>query len=436
MKTRRFFTPAFWGGCRTAGEAGGGARKFFTPPLRRGGGAADRQRGYTLVEAMIVLTVMLMLASSLGVTYYQQRKDGRIAETEATMEQVKEALVRYAAGHRTRRFFLVNQLATVPVHWEVPAQRPYLPCPDVDADGLEDRADGSNFIPANGLVMVNRFLYRSGQQPVCTAYKGALPWKTLGNQKYVDSWGNPFTYYVAPTHSDSLLGFDQETPASDVIMQPATYTLTVNAGRTVAVNPNVRPTTRIHGVWHSGLGVSVESDPFPALICSEAPCSARSTAVIYGEVVPVTMTAGIFHLIGGVETDLPQGAQFGPGNIMNGLPVVILSHGENGFGAWKTPGGCGVDMAAAGPSEVQNAIRNRTGFIRLPGQPGSVTCRIVLSGGFSYGFVLRAHDTSFSADDPYDDVLTWMSREELSDRLSKYGVLPVRRLPPLGLENH
>jgi len=122
-------------------------------------------RGFTLIELAIALFVIALLLGSLLVPLATQVEQRQIAETEKSIEQIKEALVGYAVANG------------------------YLPCPDVMSgtganDGVED-------VAANGK---------------CRDSDGNLPWVTLGIGA-TDVWNNRFRY-----HPDS--SFAQRAPSA------------------------------------------------------------------------------------------------------------------------------------------------------------------------------------------------------------------------------
>ena len=144
---------------------------------RRGAVPAGRSpacvRGFTLVEiAVAVFLITLVLGSVLG-PLAAQVEQRQVTETEKRIEEIKEALIGFAA---------VNG---------------YLPCPAKSAtDGTEDRTAG-----------------------VCTAGKrvGFLPWVTLGVSA-TDPWGDLFRYSVVPAFADATTVFDLTTPRDIVIV--------------------------------------------------------------------------------------------------------------------------------------------------------------------------------------------------------------------------
>jgi len=125
-------------------------------------------RGFTLIEMAIVLVIVTILIGGLAMPLSAQIQARRIAETKKTLEEAREAIVGFA---RTRGGTL------------------YLPCPDTDGNGIENRS-GSG----------------------CDEQVGWLPWITLGTAEQ-DAWGNHLRYEVDPAFSTQS-GFVQTTPVT------------------------------------------------------------------------------------------------------------------------------------------------------------------------------------------------------------------------------
>lgn len=172
-----------------------------------------RQRGFTLVELAIVLVLVTLLIGGLAVPLSAQIQARRIAETNKTLDEAREAIIGYAMSHTTTTTCVckymgnglfsstdcpsavscptsiapppgVDTTATL----TIPA-RHYLPCPDKlddgnpattdDGDGIEDRVAGG-----------------------CAQSQGYLPWVTLGTGSQ-DAWGNRLRYAVTDAFSNS-----------------------------------------------------------------------------------------------------------------------------------------------------------------------------------------------------------------------------------------
>jgi prepilin-type N-terminal cleavage/methylation domain-containing protein len=129
-------------------------------------------KGFTLAELAIVLVIVALLMGGMLVPLSAQRELQDYRETQRQLSDITEALLGYAASHAATG-----------------SGNPYLPCPDADGDGFEDRK-GSE----------------------CVADEGRLPWSDLGVGRE-DAWGNRFRYRVAKKYSDSGSGFSLTTTA-------------------------------------------------------------------------------------------------------------------------------------------------------------------------------------------------------------------------------
>jgi prepilin-type N-terminal cleavage/methylation domain-containing protein len=122
-------------------------------------------RGFTLTEMAVVLVIIALLIGGMIIPLSAQHDLRDVTETRKQLNDIAEALYGYAASHAASD------------------GRPYLPCPDTNGDGLEDRSGGS-----------------------CLNQEGSLPWATLGLGRQ-DAWGNPFRYRVSASFSNSTNGF-------------------------------------------------------------------------------------------------------------------------------------------------------------------------------------------------------------------------------------
>ena len=163
------------------------------------------------------MTVTLMMSSWLAVNYFELQRNSRYKETQRTIESIKEAVINYAANHAARSYVVVNDSVAQPIRWRQPAGRPYLPCPDINGDGEEDRSPVLTALE----ITLNPPSYPQETGGDCFRNKGLVPWVTL-DMPPTDSWGNRYTYRAGNNFSNAMVGFDQETRADQ-----AYYTLSL-----------------------------------------------------------------------------------------------------------------------------------------------------------------------------------------------------------------
>lgn len=145
-----------------------------------------RQYGFSLIELAIVLVIVTLLIGGLAVPLSAQIKARRIAETQKTLADANEAIVGFAMTHPAK----------------LPNTR-FLPCPDIDGDGKEDRDPTSDACSSiSGTV--------SG---------GYLPWVDLGVASQ-DAWGNRLRYAVVASLADENTGFSiaSTAPTSPLVL--------------------------------------------------------------------------------------------------------------------------------------------------------------------------------------------------------------------------
>lgn len=125
------------------------------------------ERGFTLTEMAVVLVIVALLIGGMILPLSAQMDMRADAETQKLLSEVGEALYGFAASH--------------------PASdgKPYLPCPDTDDDGTENRAASPG---------------------ACTSQEGRIPWSTLGLGQ-ADAWNNRLRYRVTAAFSNSATGF-------------------------------------------------------------------------------------------------------------------------------------------------------------------------------------------------------------------------------------
>lgn len=122
-------------------------------------------RGFTLVELAIVMFIVALLLGGMLMPLSAQQDIRNQTDTQKQLAEIQEALLGYAASHQATD------------------SKPYLPCPDTDNDGRENRTGNA-----------------------CTNQDGTLPWGDLGIGRQ-DAWNTAFHYRVTAAFSSNATGF-------------------------------------------------------------------------------------------------------------------------------------------------------------------------------------------------------------------------------------
>ncbi len=125
------------------------------------------ERGFTLTEMAVVLVIVALLIGGMILPMSAQQDMRANVETQKMLGDIGEALYGFAASHSASD------------------GKPYLPCPDTDNDGVENR---------------------SASPGPCVNQEGRIPWSDLGLGQ-VDAWNNRFRYRVTAAFSNSSTGF-------------------------------------------------------------------------------------------------------------------------------------------------------------------------------------------------------------------------------------
>ena len=399
------------------------------------------QRGYSIIEIAIITVVVLMMSSFLAVNYFTLEDIKRNKQTAAQMEQIEEAIINYAAANHTDVNFVdaVNSaVGIITVRWTLPAGRPYLPCPDVTGDGLEDRVN--IVIPAVVTITVGDD-FDSVPNPLevngggCFSSRGTVPWRTL-DVPSIDPWGHRYTYRVANIFSNALIGFDQNTQANTAYnTRPLTVLANGNVRKETFSFDTVATVTATLAVWGSRL----QNFMSPSVVCNQAPCPSSTVTLVAGIVATVAQT--IFSpadtdFNGILETTLTIGG------LVSGVPFVIVSHGKNGYGAVRElSAGGGYDCVPFPPpadadiNEQQNAVWRAPISVNVSvGVSIDYICPDTGVGLTESGFVDGINNSRVDDSGEYDDIVSWMSLENMIAELNERQVFPAPLLPPIGLE--
>ena len=412
-------------------------------------------RGYTIVELSIVLVVAGLLLSGAIASFDRWARYEQARTTRDTIDLVKEAIVQYAARNRTAPRPITESKAG----WNMPPSRPYLPCPDIDGDGIEDRVEKPEFLDLAVHISGDgdhhdpdtthgNLFYGHG---LCRSQRGLLPWRTL-RAPAADAWGGLFSYYVDSGFSHSLVGFNQDDHADQL-----------DTRRPLDVSDDRFPQYR-ERVESIDTTIDDSSDPeadqLPALVCDFGPCSIARKR---NDMLTLSSSGGAGAVFSTAENSTAEklypfsegewGIQIlrrlKEGAIYEAPAFVVISHGANGYGAVAVAntqiyiGGrydnvagrysfrCasfpdGSIATAAYRAERQNAWRSQV----------IGACPLVnVEGGNESVRVYRGHYTARA--DPhaaeFDDVVGWMGVDVLKARLSEIGALPAPGLPPFGI---
>ena len=350
-----------------------------------------RQRGFTLVEIAIAIGVvgLLLAASAWMARALEERR--QIEREMQRLEIVRDAVVGYAIRNRTReRILKVVPWFGPGGEWEfrLPAGRPYLPCPDFDGDGYEDRMPRGAFPqgvevkpdltvtvtigelapPWNGWLTwtqdarLNPEAHPYGE---CRVSRGTVPWRTLGVDPS-DGWGNRHTYFADSVFSSAIFGFDRQTVADmydpRVPSAPGYRHSLRHFKNQNSDNPNLisaitaPPTAAV---------IAFDVPPLarncPAAICvGDSGCEPTQSRVVARDINrcawrnPISFPGRVTTVFkAGLVTaeEIPDGRKPHPaGSVIDGLPFVLVSHGPNGRNAvnhWAT---------------LQNRLPQRSGF--------------------------------------------------------------------------
>lgn len=122
----------------------------------------NKQNGFSLVEILVVLAILgiVFVGATAGLSAFKQV--GELSESEKNLANIKEKLLNFAEIHY------------------------YLPCPDTNGDGTENRTNSPTAIVADG------------QAQTCNSDAGTVPYLDIGLElaEVEDAWGNNIVYYV------------------------------------------------------------------------------------------------------------------------------------------------------------------------------------------------------------------------------------------------
>jgi prepilin-type N-terminal cleavage/methylation domain-containing protein len=160
----------------------------------------QKQAGFTLIEMAIVLIILTLVVGGALVPLGAQIDQRKRAETQKTLDEIREALMGYALSHGV------------------------LPCPSVEAAGIPSGDKNPNLnLNCTSIPLISPPPTSPSPPSIATGY---IPWKDLGvNNK--DGWGNLIRYAVDTSFINS---FNLSTTASITIKTRDTSGATPSLG--------------------------------------------------------------------------------------------------------------------------------------------------------------------------------------------------------------
>ena len=356
--------------------------------------AMKNRRGFNLIEVAIVVVILGLLGSAALVPITSILIEETYDRERAAIQQRAEmAVMGYAARHKTPGA-IVSLGGNANQRFEIPAGRPYLPCPDISGDGYENRNNydplgvqlNSAITVSNGIVNLTSFVSGTDDLNIvgaCSAMRGFLPWKTLGLPAR-DTWGNLRTYAVDNAFSHSIVGFNHNT-IGDNFSQHLTLTGGGEYQRRSAISGSAQNINQPIGLC---LGVTGLCDP------------ANLPTLAYGDLAPTATLIGRRN--------------YNARDIKNGLAFVIVSHGRNGFGAGKYNPRGGTVQCNQSMTSINNHENANYPFVDNPAAAlitGVCNSQDIMER--SAGFFTIRRRSDIDADRTFDDVMIWATREKL-----------------------
>ena len=266
-----------------------------------------RFAGYSIIEMAIALVVLGLLLGAAAVPLQQRFEAEDRNETEEILEDAAAAVVGFAVANRTVQRTVIGHDG---VHYNLPSGRPYLPCPDISGDGVENRTTVTVALLAT-IDITSPVLVSEG---VCDESKGLLPWRTLGLRGASDPWGRRIGYRVDIAYSSEVMGFD-ETFRADIF------------------DPRLGVTLDANGVEFYQPRAS--RNEVGALVCTEIAktvgcpvLAANMPNLVAGVVTTISINLGAREFPAYADINGADPVQ----GVLDGAVFVVYSHGKNGKG--------------------------------------------------------------------------------------------------------
>ena len=258
----------------------------------------NKIKGFTLIEVAIALVIIGLLISGGTYLYGQQYTVGKVDQTREQLDNIHKVMLTFV---KTNGF---------------------LPCPDTDGDGLENRQ-------SNG---------------ACRSREGRLPARTLGVDGE-DAWGDPF-YYRVNARAEDL------NRVTDICQSASVFGAITSSGvpRTKDSNFAMCPDTHLYYCRKCsdvcGSLCDFSADPRPNL--NKPPYFHTSTR-------PVSSEADGFK---NLTIKSPQGD-----TLQEVVVAVVVSFGRNGLMTWGSANANTPSCPSSLTSDEQENCDNDTTFI-------------------------------------------------------------------------
>ncbi len=391
--------------------------------------------GFSLVELGIMLAVIGLLLSGIVIPLSSQLRDKAFLNASNQVRDAIDAVVGYTVSNRTpgiRLAYGYNRTTNPNTSFQfvdIPAGRPYLPCPDTDGDGLENRR--SLAFPILGredqsfVRLDNNFSDEydspsgSRRNPFggCERFYGGLPWRTLGLEP-TDVWGSQLSYVVNPNFAIGVFGFDQHTRAGTINIVADFSPIEVNDAFSAEDG------------W-APIIPCLPTDPIPCSVDDSLALDSRARTNILAELPRIWEFYNLSS-----RGDTTRSLYTDPNYIdfIDGLPFVILSHGQNRTGSGALVSGtyqCN-DISAASNFERYNSFFSicNSALGTLINVYSATDRHINI---FAYervsldrfsGTRTANYQNVSTGQVASDDIVGWLTRRELVSRLRTLDILP------------
>ena len=443
--------------------------------------------GFNLIEVAIIMAVTGVIAGAVVIPVAQLLRNDGYEWQERQMALIQEAILGYAALHRTPHNVVVEVAARTGFPREgeafygrtynLPAGRPYLPCPDVNGDGYEDRVSYGvvGEIPQGALepLATRQPLTLRMRAPTptgasanynsqvealgrCAFSRGLLPWLSLGVPP-ADRWGNAYTYQVDDIFADSLAGFNQNSQTDEFEIrarlnvesaEPLYPPRGLALPRGFDFQTDAASSTRVR--------VSFVEVGGPVVVCDgtrEEEC--------YPAAINSPRPSKLLQLAGGQQTSEAFKTQYREhvvNAVTEGVPYAVISHGRNGHGAINHARLAGLKREGgnnglnAGQIACNWPIHNANfampphlddEAINFPNansgpftfNPARTLCNTNLANSGSKALVHRfvmwqpPREGRGNNGKTFDDVVVWIEREQLLDLFTHNKTFPAPDYP-------